>query len=105
MPGWPAKILLPRNDIVSKMLLCNRNRPRPLKAILRDAFGFRDEEMEGMTVVDPNLYPEHEEDKHSIGDIRVSIPVHDINVEIQQRRSPAQASRWLHYLGNSVTHY
>jgi len=34
MPGWPEKILLPRNDIVSKMVFCNQNRVRPVCGLM-----------------------------------------------------------------------
>ena len=103
MPGWPKKILLPRNDAVSKMLLCNPNRLGPITGLIQDAFGFRDDETEGLILVDPNLYPEHEEDKYSIEDFRVLLPRHDIDVEVQVEESPTQDARWLHYLGRMMS--
>jgi predicted transposase/invertase (TIGR01784 family) len=97
MPGWPEKILLPRNDIVSKMLFFYKNRVRPVCGLLKASFGFEDAELDGATLGDPNLYPEHEEDKHSVQDFRVNLPRHDVNVEIQQRTFPTQSDRWLVY--------
>ena len=103
MPGWPAKILLPRNDIVAKMLLCNPNRPELAASLVQDTFGFRDDEVTGLILIDPNLYPEHEDDKRSIEDFRVLLSRHDIDVEVQVEESPTQDARWLHYLGRMMS--
>jgi len=75
---------------------------RPVCGLLKASFGFEDAELDGVTLVDPNLYPEHEEDKHSVQDFRVNIPRHDIDVEVQQRASPAHSDRWLVY-GSKMT--
>jgi len=85
------------------MLLCNPNKPGLAASLIQDTFGFRDDEVTGLILIDPNLYPEHEDDKHSIEDFRILLPRHDIDVEVQVEESPTQDARWLHYLGRMMS--
>ncbi len=103
MPEAPMPILSPKNDFVFKQIFGDANHIAPLSAFLQAALGLQEDEFAGLAVVDPNLNPEHEGDKHCILDVRITTRSgREVDVEIQVERTEELCDRIQYYTARMV---
>jgi predicted transposase/invertase (TIGR01784 family) len=106
MAGMTEKfidILSPKNDFVFKQLFGDAKDIDPLAAFLQAALGLREEEFDKLTIVDPNLNPEYDDDKHCILDVRVRTRSgREIDVEIQAKPTEDICNRIQYYTAKMV---
>ena len=99
LPG----ILSPKNDFVFKRIFGDANHPAPLSAFLRAALGLPEDELAGISVVDPNLNPKHRDDKHSILDVHLTTRSgKEIDIEIQLEHTRELCDRIQYYTARMV---
>jgi predicted transposase/invertase (TIGR01784 family) len=103
MPEAHLDILSPKNDFVFKQLFGDAKHTAPLEAFLQAALGLSAEEFAGLTVGDPNLNREYEDDKLCILDVRITTRSgRDVDVEIQVRPSDELCDRIQCYVARMV---
>ena len=103
MPEASPPLLSPRNDFVFKRIFGDSEHIGPLAAFLQSALGLPAEEFAGLVVVDPNLNPEYEGDKHCILDVRIHTRSgRDVDVEIQVEPTPELCDRIQCYTARMV---
>lgn len=104
MPDEPVDILSPKNDFVFKQLFGDAEHTAPLEAFLQATLGLPAEEFAGLTIADPNLNRETDEDKLCILDVRITTRSgRDVDVEIQVRPSEELCDRIQCYVARMVT--
>ncbi len=100
----PLPLLSPKNDFVFKQIFGDARHTRPLESFLQATLGFQPEEFAELAIVDPNLNPEHEDDKHSILDVRVKLRSgKEVDVEIQAHAMPDMHNRLQYYTARLVS--
>ena len=104
MTDAPVDILSPKNDFVFKRLFGDAKHTAPLEAFLQATLGLPEEEFVGLSVGDPNLNREFEDDKLCILDVRITTRSgRDVDVEIQVRPSDELCDRIQCYVARMVT--
>ena len=104
MPKKPVDLLSPKNDFVFKQIFGDAKRPEPLKAFLQATLGLPDNEFTLLRIVDPNMNPEFESDKHCILDVRVRTGSgKEVDIEIQVQPSQGLYNRIQCYTGKMLT--
>ncbi len=104
MTETPIDILSPKNDFVFKQLFGDAQHTAPLEAFLQATLGLPAEEFVNLTVADPNLNREYEDDKLCILDVRITTRSgRDVDVEIQVRPSDELCDRIQCYVARMVT--
>ena len=98
--GLP-EILSPMYDIVFKQIFATRE--DLLRPFLKSVIGLSDDELEGLVVIDPHLYPEHADGKLGVMDIKVLLKSSKvIDVEMQQKKITHLRERILSYISGMV---
>ncbi len=104
MPKKPRDLLSPKNDFVFKQIFGDAKRPEPLKAFLQATLDLPDKEFTLLRIVDPNVHPEFERDKHCILDVRVRTESgKEVDIEIQVQPSQGLYNRVQCYTGKMLT--
>ena len=76
--------LPPKDDFVFKLLFGDERRKENLAGFLRAVLNLSEQELSTITIVNPYLLKEYEEDKYGIVDVKIKTILGDsINVEIQ----------------------
>ena len=100
----PLDILSPKNDFVFKQLFGDAKHTAPLEAFLQATLGLPAEEFAGLSVGDPNLNREFEDDKLCVLDVRITTRSgRDVDVEIQVRPSDELCDRIQCYVARMVS--
>jgi predicted transposase/invertase (TIGR01784 family) len=93
--GLP-EILPPIYDIVFKLVFAKR--PDLLKPLLKSVISLPDDEYGEIEIVDPNIYPEHVDEKLGVLDIKVVLKSKTvIDVEMQKEKVACLRERVLFY--------
>ncbi len=97
-------ILSPKNDFVFKRIFGDANHIAPLSGFLQAALGLPEDELAGITVIDPNLNPRYDGDKHCILDVCITTRSgREVDVEIQLEPSRELLDRIQYYTARMVT--
>ena len=99
------KSLLPvKSDFVFKLIFGDQRNVDILAAFLRSVLDIPDEEYDKLTIVDPHIKKESEEDKYGILDVKVhTVCGSIIHVEIQLRVLPDMEARTVYSQSKLVT--
>ena len=98
--GLP-EILSPMYDIVFKQIFAKRE--DLLRPFLKSVIGLSDDELEGLVVIDPHLYSEHEGGKLGVMDIKVLLKSSKvIDVEMQKEKFAHMRERIVYYFSGMV---
>lgn len=104
MAKTPLRLLSPKNDFVFKQLFGDAKHTKPLESFLQATLGLPEEEFAELLIIDPNMNPEHEDDKHSILDVHVRMRSgREVDVEIQTQSMPDMCNRLQYYTARLVT--
>ena len=99
------KPLLPvKSDFVFKLIFGDQRNVDILKDFLKSVLDIPEEEYEQLTIIDPHVKKESEDDKYGILDVKINtVSGHVINVEIQLRFIPEMKERTIYYQSKMVT--
>ncbi|MDR3313896.1 MAG: Rpn family recombination-promoting nuclease/putative transposase [Oscillospiraceae bacterium] len=97
-------ILLPKTDVVFKLLFGNERKITILRDFLQAVLNFDDSELAAIKIIDPQLKREHPEDKLGILDVKLeTVSGARIDIEIQVLNIPEMRQRVSYYLANLIT--
>jgi len=97
--------LLPvKNDFVFKLIFGDQRNVDVLAAFLRAVLDIPDKEYDSLTIVDPHIKKESEDDKYGILDVKIhTVSGGVIHVEIQLRVLPDMEARTIYSQSKLVT--
>lgn len=94
----PLQLLSPKNDFVFKQIFGDAKNTRPLESFLQATLELPAEEFQELSIIDPNMNPEHESDKLSILDVHVKMRSgKEVDIEIQTQVMPDMCNRLQYY--------
>ncbi|MCL2052716.1 MAG: Rpn family recombination-promoting nuclease/putative transposase, partial [Lachnospiraceae bacterium] len=98
------KYLLPKVDLIFKLLFGDERNREILKEFLLSVLRLPEEEYEEIIFVDPHLLPEYDGDKLGILDVKVKLKKGKIlDIEIQVNPSDVMRERVVFYVSKMVT--
>lgn len=93
-----------RNDFVFRYLFGNQKNEHILRSFLQSVLDLPKEEYQSLTIIDPHLQREFEEDKLGILDVKVHTKSGNVvEVEVQVQDIPRMRNRILFYISKMVT--
>ncbi|MDR3314821.1 MAG: Rpn family recombination-promoting nuclease/putative transposase, partial [Oscillospiraceae bacterium] len=97
-------LLLPKTDVVFKLLFGNERKIAFLQDFLKAVLNLPEQEFASIKIIDPQLQRENPDDKLGILDVKLETASGArIDVEIQILNIPAMRSRLTYYLANMIT--